>query len=345
MKAAVFEGLGKPLGIREVQSPQARPGQVVLRVEYCGICGSDLHATHPGVFVVPEGTVLGHEFSGEVIDSADPAFAPGDRVTALPVNACADPACQALGRCKDDLGILCPQNRITGLAGDVPGAYAERIAVGARQAVKLPDGVSYEEGALVEPLAVGLHAVRTSRVALGSRVLVIGAGPIGRSVTAFARAAGARAVVVSERNPARRGLAARMGATATLEDPEDLAGAFAAVAGGPPDVIFECVGAPGLIQACIDASRPRGQIVVVGVLMNPDTLVPITGILKEIDLQFVLGYVDEDFGLVLDALARGAIDAKPMISDIVTLDALPEAFEALRNPTTQVKVLIRPGAG
>jgi (R,R)-butanediol dehydrogenase/meso-butanediol dehydrogenase/diacetyl reductase len=340
----VFEGLGKPLAIRDRQAPRARPGQVVLRVEYCGICGSDLHATHPGVFVVPEGTVLGHEFSGEVIDSADPAFAPGDRVTAVPVNACADPACQALGACKDALGILCPQNRITGLAGDVPGAYAEQIAIGARQAVRLPEGVSYEEGALVEPLAVGLHAVRTSRVGLGARVLVIGAGPIGLSVTAFARAAGARAVVVSERNETRRALAARMGATATLAGPEAPAAAFAEAAGGPPDVIFDCVGAPGLIQTCIDASRPRGQIVVVGVLMNPDTIVPISGILKEIDLQFVLGYLEEDFGLVLDALARGAVDARPMISDVVTLDALPGAFEALRTPSTQVKVLIRPGA-
>lgn len=343
MKAAVFEGLGKPLAVRDVQRPVAQPGQIVLRVDWCGICGSDLHATHPGVFVVPEGTVLGHEFAGEVVDSADPAFRPGDRVTALPVNACADPACQALGRCKDSLGILCPQNRITGLALDVPGAYAEMIAVGARQAVKLPEGVPTRLGALVEPLAVGLHAVRVSRVGLGSRVLVIGAGPIGLSVTAFARAAGARAVVVSERNDTRRGLAARMGATATLAAPEELAGAFADAAGGPPDVIFECVGAPGLIQACIDASRPRGQIVVVGVLMNPDTIVPISGILKEIDLQFVLGYVDEDFALVLDALAAGRIDPAPMITDEVTLDELPAAFEALRHPSTQVKVLVRPG--
>ncbi|MFN3642868.1 MAG: zinc-binding dehydrogenase [Gemmobacter sp.] len=343
MKAAVFEGLGKPLAVRDVQRPVAQAGQVVLRVEFCGICGSDLHATHPGVFVVPEGTVLGHEFAGEVVESRDPAFAPGDRVTAVPVNACADPACQALGACKDALGILCPQNRITGLAVDVPGAYAEMIAVGARQVVRLPDAVSMQQGALVEPLAVGLHAVRVSRVGLGSRVLVIGAGPIGLSVTAFARAAGARAVVVSERNDTRRAIAARMGATATLAAPENLAAAFAEAAGAPPDVIFECVGAPGLIQICIEASRPRGQIVVVGVLMNPDTIVPISGILKEIDLQFILGYHDEDFAIVLDALASGRIDAAPMVTDVVGLEDLPEAFEALRSPTTQVKVLIRPG--
>lgn len=345
MKAAIFKGLGHKLAIEERPRPEPAPGQLVLRVAACGICGSDLHATQEGVFLMPDGTVLGHEFAGEVVASADDAFAAGDRVTALPVNACADPACQALGRCKDDLGIRCPQNRITGLALDVPGAYAEYVAVGARQAVRLPDSVSYDEGALVEPLAVGLHAVRKSGMGPGARVLVIGAGPIGLSVAAFARLAGARAVVVSEMNMTRRSLAQSMGAHAVI-DPgatEDLGAAFADAAGGPPDVIFECVGLPGLIQQCIDLSKPLGKIVVVGVLMKEDSLVPISAILKELSIQFVLGYVDEDFEIVLDSLASGAINARPMISQRVTLADLPDAFEALRRPTTQVKVLIDPG--
>lgn len=344
MKAAVFDGLGKPLRITDLPDPACPPGHLRLRVVACGICGSDLHATAPGVFVVPEGTVLGHEFAGEVVESADPAFAPGDRVTAVPVNACADAECQRLGRCKDNLGILCPANRITGLALDVPGAYAEYITVGARQAIRLPDGVSHDEGALVEPLAVGLHAVRKSVVGPGARVLVIGAGPIGLSVAAFAALAGARCVVVSEPDATRRARASAMGASATI-DPgatPDIGAAFAAAAGAPPDVIFECVGVPGLIQQAIDLSRPRGQIVVVGVLMKEDSIVPISAILKELQLQFVLGYVDEDFAIVLDTLAQGRIAARELISDSVTLDELPAAFEALRRPAGQVKVLIRP---
>jgi threonine dehydrogenase-like Zn-dependent dehydrogenase len=343
MKAAVFRGLGKPLSIETVDKPQISSGEVLLKVAYCGICGSDLHATAEGVFVVPDGTVLGHEFSGEVTESADPAWKKGDRLTSVPVNACADATCRALGKCKEDLGILCPNNRITGLAVDVPGAYAEYVKVGARQAIKLPESVSYEEGALVEPLAVGVHAVRKAKLDIGARVLIIGAGPIGLSVTAFAKLAGARDVVVSEFNATRRKRAKSMGATAVI-DPSvgNLAESFAAIAGAPPDVIFECVGAKGLIQQCIDLSRPRGKIVVVGVLMMEDVIVPISGILKEVDIQFVLGYVDEDFGIVLDALAKKTFDAKPMVSDVVGFAELPAAFEALRKPKQQIKVLIRP---
>lgn len=344
MKAAVFRGLGQPLSIETLDRPQIGDGEVLLKVAYCGICGSDLHATAEGVFVVPDGTVLGHEFSGEVIETGDAAWSKGDRLTAVPVNACADETCQALGKCKNDLGILCPNNRITGLAGDVPGAYAEYVKVGARQALKLPDGVSYEEGALVEPLSVGLHAVRKAKLEVGARVLILGAGPIGLSVAAFARLAGARDVVVSEFNATRRDKAKAMGATAVIDPAaENVGETFAGIAGAPPDVIFECVGVKGLIQQCIDLSRPRGKIVVVGVLMMEDAIVPISAILKEIDIQFVLGYIDEEFEIVLDALAKKTVNATPMISDIVGLDQLPATFEALRRPKSQIKVLIRPG--
>jgi threonine dehydrogenase-like Zn-dependent dehydrogenase len=114
--------------------------------------------------------------------------------------------------------------------------------------------------------------------------------------------------------------------------------------GVPPDVIFECVGVKGLIQQCIDLSRPRGKIVIVGVLMMEDAIVPISAILKELDIQFVLGYVDEEFAIALDALAKKTINAKPMISDIVGFEELPAVFEALRKPKSQIKVLIRPNA-
>jgi (R,R)-butanediol dehydrogenase/meso-butanediol dehydrogenase/diacetyl reductase len=345
MKAAVFRGLGNPLAIETVVDPEIRNGEVLLKVAYCGICGSDLHATAEGVFVVPDGTVLGHEFSGEVVKSADLAWAKGDRLTSVPVNACADETCQRLGACKNDLGILCPNNRITGLAVDVPGAYAEYVKVGARQALRLPDGVSYQEGALVEPLAVGLHAVRKAKLGVGARILIIGAGPIGLSVAAFARLAGAREVVVSEMNATRREKSMAMGATAVIDPASENTGeAFARIAGCPPDTIFECVGVRGLIQQCIDLSRPRGLLVVVGVCMMEDTVVPISAILKELNIQFVLGYLSEDFEIVLDAIAKKTINAMPMVSDIVGFDELPAAFETLRRPKDQIKVLIRPGA-
>lgn len=346
IKAAVFRGAGSPLIIEEMQAPEAQPGHVVLKVHACGVCGSDLHATQEGVFLQEDGTVLGHEFAGEVVASDDPAIPVGLRATAVPVNACQTCREMGWGSCRNGLGILCPENRITGLAKTVPGAYAETVRVGSEQIVPLPDGVSYDEGALVEPLAVGLHAVDRADIPLGARVLVIGAGPIGLSVVAFSRLRGAGCIVVSEYAKARRDAAAAFGADGVLDPSatEDLAADFADAAGGPPDVIFECVGVPGLIQQSIDLSRPRGTIVLVGVCMKPDQIVPIAATLKELRLQFVLGYQDADFARVLDMMGRGLIDAKAMITDTTDLVELPQAFEKLRRPESQIKLMIHPNA-
>lgn len=342
MKAAVFRGLGEGLAVAEMAEPVPGPGEVVLRVEACGVCGSDLHATDAGVFLQEAGTVLGHEFAGQVVSSADPGIAAGARVTVVPVNPCGD--CRD---CREGYTMLCAQNRITGLAGQaVPGAYAQFVKVPARHVVPLPDGVSYEEGAMVEPLAVGLHAVDKAGIRVGDRVLVIGAGPIGLSVTSFARIAGAGAVVVSERAPARLKAAAEFGATAVIDAgaTADLAAAFAEAAGGPPDVIFDCVGVPGMIQTCIGLSRARGTIVVVGVCMKEDAQIPLTAILKELKIQYILGYQEQDFARVLAFLQAGRVRPAPMVTDRVNLDQLPAAFEGLRQPGNQIKLMILPQA-
>jgi 2-desacetyl-2-hydroxyethyl bacteriochlorophyllide A dehydrogenase len=341
VKAAICHGLGKPLSIEIAADPAPEPGKIVLRVEACGICGSDLHATDDGVFLQAPGTILGHEFSGEVVDTGGTAIKRGARATAVPINPCG--RCQM---CREGRGILCTTNRITGLSLDAPGAYAEYVKIGAEQLIQLPDGVSFEEGAMVEPLAVGLHAVAETEIPVGARVLIIGVGPIGLSVTAFARLRGAARVVVSERAAARREAAKGFGATDVIDASavDNLGVAFADAAGGPPDVIFDCVGAPGLIQTCVELSRPRGTLVVVGVCMKPDMLVPIAAILKELRMQFILGYVDRDFSKVLDFLGQGRIEVRRMLTDNVGFDRLPAAFEALRKPSSQFKVLVRPGA-
>ncbi|WP_165978892.1 zinc-binding dehydrogenase [Antarcticimicrobium luteum] len=344
VQAAVFHGPGKKLSVEQVPEPAAGDGHVVLKVHSCGVCGSDLHATQEGAFLQEQGTILGHEFAGEVIASDDPAVPVGLRATAVPVNACDTCRDMGFGSCRNGLGILCPENRITGLAKSVPGAYAQAVRVGAEQVVALPEGVSYDEGALVEPLAVGLHAVDRADIPLGGRVLILGAGPIGLSVLAFARLRGAGSVVVSEYAPARRDAAAAFGADLVIDPArtEDIGGAFADAAGAPPDVIFDCVGVPGIIQQAIDLSRPQGTIVLVGVCMKPDEIIPISATLKELRLQFVLGYKDADFARVLAMMGRGLIDAKAMITDHTDLAGLPETFEALRKPGGQIKLMIHP---
>jgi 2-desacetyl-2-hydroxyethyl bacteriochlorophyllide A dehydrogenase len=343
LRAAVFHELGRPLQVETVPKPEVGRGEILLKVHYCGVCGSDLHATHPGVFVVPEGTILGHEFAGEVVESGSPLWKVGEMATALPNNACDD--CRKLGliKCKDDLGIMCPKNTLTGFHPSAQGAYAEYVKFSCEEALRLPSAVNNREGAAVEPLAVGLHAVNRGKVMLGERVLILGGGPIGLATAVFSKLAGARDVVVSEFAPARREAAGAMGATGVIDpSKEDVGEAFARLAGGPPDVIFECVGVPGMIQKAIDLSRTWGRIVIVGVCMVEDMTTPISAVFKETNIQYVLGYGRPDWRLVLDLLDSGRVDPRPMITDLISLDELPAAFESLRKPTTQIKVMVRP---
>ncbi|MBV9250246.1 MAG: zinc-binding dehydrogenase [Acetobacteraceae bacterium] len=206
----------------------------------------------------------------------------------------------------------------------------------ALNALRVPDGLDLRIAALTEPLSVGLHAVRLAGSLLGARVLVIGAGPIGIAVTTFAHAAGARDLIVSEIDPVRRKRAETFGATATL-DPND--GTIPAPA---PDVVFECVGAPGLLRQCVDLAPLRGRVVVVGVCRHEDAFLPRVALRKELTLQFALGYTRHEFDVVLDMLANRRIDAAPLVSDVIDLDSVPAMFESLRRPNHHAKVLIDP---
>jgi (R,R)-butanediol dehydrogenase/meso-butanediol dehydrogenase/diacetyl reductase len=281
---------------------------------------------------------MGHEFAGEVVEvgaDARGSFRVGERVCALPFIACGTCA-----HCLSGDGIRCAKIQATGL-GPVPGAYAEFVRVSASETLRLPEPVDFAEGATVEPLAVGLHAVNEARLEPGDDVLVVGAGPIGLATALWARFRGARNVIVSERVPSRLELAGAFGATDAIDaSQQEVASAFEKAAGKGPDVIFECVGVPGVIQQCIAMAPPRIRIVVAGVCMQPDTLVPGMAVVKGLSLHFVLGYRRQDFELTLDMLGADRIRSAPMITDRVDLDRFVDAFEALKKPTTQCKVLL-----
>jgi (R,R)-butanediol dehydrogenase/meso-butanediol dehydrogenase/diacetyl reductase len=214
------------------------------------------------------------------------------------------------------------------------------VRIGAGSGHRLPASVSFREGAMVEPLAVGLHAVDMAKMPRGATVLVVGAGPVGLSAMLWASFLGARHVIVSEKSETRRNMAARFGATDAIDPNQPMTPQVEKIAGRAPDVIFECVGAPGLIGATM-MEAPRGcRIVVAGVCQQPDTIMPLMGIMKELELQFVLGYRTEDFDYVIAMIASDRVDVEHMVTDIVSLDALPAAFEALRRPTHQCKVML-----
>jgi (R,R)-butanediol dehydrogenase/meso-butanediol dehydrogenase/diacetyl reductase len=337
MKAAVFKQPGQPMAIEEVPDPAPGARELVVKVGYCGICGTDLHSTRAGPAVLPCGSILGHEFVGEIVevgrDIAD-HWRRGERVCALPFLGC--------GRCLACLAgktFECAAVKLTGL--QVPGGFAEYVTTGDLETLRLPEGLALERAAMIEPLAVGLHAVRVAGLQPGQRVLVTGAGPIGLAVLLWARALGARSVVMSEFSPERRALATKLGASAVIDPAQPLGPQFAEVAGGAPELIFECVGAPGLLAACIEAAPRHGRIAVVGVCEQPDSFLPFPALVKELELRFAIAYGRDDFETVIAMLAQGRIDASAMVTHVVPLADMPAAFEALRTPSQQCKVLTR----
>jgi (R,R)-butanediol dehydrogenase/meso-butanediol dehydrogenase/diacetyl reductase len=313
---------------------------MVIKVRHCGICGSDLHASEEGTAQpVPVGTVMGHEFCGEIVrlgPGAEARWKEGDRITALPFIGCGTCALCLTGQAN-----WCRKIRGTGF-GRIPGGYAEYALVGMNESVRLPDSVSWTEGALVEPLAVGLHGVQLAQLPPGSDILVVGAGPVGLATVIWARLLGARHIVVTARSSRRADLARALGATEFVESDQDLRAAFRKVAGGPPAAIFECVGAPGMIDLCCRVAPVRSKVVVLGVCMKPDTFLPSIAVQKELNLQFSMAYGTRDFEIAVDMLARGRIDPEDMVTDVVGFDAFPGAFEALRHRSHQCKVLLQP---
>ena len=335
MKAAAFKQQNQ-MAIIEVPQPHPGPGEVVLKVHNCGICGSDLHACQYGMGLAPD-TVMGHEFCGEVfeIGAGVHGFRVGERVTALPFISCGE--CEP---CRRDDGMHCAATRGLGL-GQLPGAYAEYVMCGGRSLLKLPDHVDSRAGALVEPLSVGLHGVNRARLRPGEGVVVMGAGPIGLSTLVWAKAKGAAAVVVSELAPGRSELAMKLGASAVVNPTrENPAEKIRALTGREPEVVFECIGVKSTLDTAIGTVGLHGRVVVLGVCMEPDQIRPLTCILKEISVEFIVGYTRAEFQETVDALASRRIDPRPMITDIISVDRVPEMFEALKRPGTRAKVMV-----
>ena len=337
MKAAVFHKAGEPLAVETIDDPKPEKGEVIIKIKHCGICGTDLHATEEHAGAV-DGTVMGHEFTGEIVDFGTDrpgGWKEGDRLCSIPFIGCGE--CL---ECRTGRPFQCATRKIIG--SDVTGGYAEYTRVHLNEAIKLPDSVSWNEGALVEPLAVGIHGVRAASSIEGKNVLIIGAGPIGLATALWCNFFGARQVVISELDQGRADMAMRFGATAMVDAKGDVPGQFKQIAGGPPDIIFECVGVPGMIGQCVMMAPFGAELVVVGFCTQPDTFIPAIAMANEVTMKFVIAYTKQDFQFVVDMIASDRIDVEHMITDVVSFDQFPDAFEALRTPTDQCKVLLDP---
>jgi 2-desacetyl-2-hydroxyethyl bacteriochlorophyllide A dehydrogenase len=336
MKAAVYHRPGQALAIEDVVRPEPGSNELMVKVHGCGICGTDLHATHQPLDAPDEGLVLGHEFVGTIEavgKGVAGSWVVGDAVCALPFIACG--TCDA---CRVGRPFECGSQKIVGL--DIPGGFAEYVVTGAAETLVLPADLSLETAVLTEPLAVGWHAVGESQTSAADKVLVMGAGPIGLSVILWCRYLGVESIIVVEKNPARAQIAQRLGATELLNPDQDLVMELAALAINPT-VVFECAGVPGLIQTSMDLVAPRGRVIVVGLFDGEDSFVPQLALVKQLQLIFTIAYTRDDFQHVIDVLAEGGIDPAPMITRVVSLDEMPDAFEELKHTNTDCKIVIR----
>ncbi|NUB46835.1 alcohol dehydrogenase catalytic domain-containing protein [Fertoebacter nigrum] len=333
MKAAFFDAVASPLRIATQADPSPGPDEVVLRVAACGICGSDLHITEdPKPFGIGAGFVLGHEIAGEVLATGADVrdLRPGDGVAVVPMRGCGHCA-----RCLSGDPARCPAMVLIG------GGYAEYVTVAARQCRVLPPGIALADGALAEPLAVALHCVVRAGLKPGDRVAIIGAGPIGLLVAFWARRMGAASVVMADIHDHQRDRAMVLGATGFALSGDRLAENIADLCAGPPDIVFECVGKRGLLQAATETVRLQGKVVGVGLCIGGDEWDPFVALTKEIDLIFtVFFHQRNEFGVALDALAGGV--PQRIITERIGLSQVPQVFESLRRRTTQCKVLIQP---
>jgi (R,R)-butanediol dehydrogenase/meso-butanediol dehydrogenase/diacetyl reductase len=337
------------LRLDDVAEPRPSAGSVVVEVAHCGICGTDLHEYLHGPVMIRPGPhplsghrppmTLGHELSGVVVAVADDVTEVG-----IGARVAVDP-CLRCGRCRwCRVGEyhICPRGGSLGLAS--PGGLARRVEVPAVQLNPVPDGVSLEQAALAEPLAVGLHAATRAGIRPGDHVLVLGGGPIGVACLIGARMAGAAAVYVSEPRPGRAGQALGFGATEVFDPTRHdvRREVFRRTGRTGPDVVMEATGRAPLVDLAVRTVRRGGHVVIVGIGLDAVSLDPRQLVLYERRVSGSLGY-HHDIPRVLDLMAAGRLDPAGLITDRRPLSAAIGAFEDLRRDDGRhLKIMISP---
>lgn len=345
MRAAVMRG--DRFVVEERPLPVAGPGDVLVKVLACGICGSDLHYFHHIDSMIEnvralgaptdglertlrEGPVLGHEFVCEVVD-----FGPetarrlerGERVCSMPFLM------------RDGAPVL------IGSTPEAAGAYAEYMLLSEALLLPVDASVPDEAAALVEPLGIAVHAVNKALMRPQDVAVVVGCGPIGLAIIAVLKARGAAHILASDLSPKRRELAARMGATQVI-DPG--AGSVVAAAGvaapGAPLVIFENTGAARMLHRLVLEAPKDARIIGTGIPAREESFIPMLAISKELQFTFVIYYTAEEFAEALRMIADGALDWRPLITGKVGLDEVTQAFRDLDDPERHAKILIDPWA-
>ena len=336
MKAAVLCG-PRDIRIEDVPEPELTPDGIIVKVRQCGICGSDLHPyKDPPSRVIP-----GHEIGGDVIAVGEnvTAFKEGDRVAAIPIRSCG-----WCVWCQQGKGHLCGMQQWPGMPS-LPGTFAEYALIPSVHvgnfvtAVKLPDTMSYEEGATVEPLSIAQFSVGSAGVQPTDTVVIIGAGMIGLCALEVLRANGVQRILVSGRRSSRLQLARDGGASVVVDAATD--NAIAAVneftSGGGADVVLECAGVQETFDQAILMTRRFGKVMMIGIFEEPVTWSPNFAAYKNTTM---IGCLGEDLPGALELIASGKVKTDQFITHRFPFDKIREAFETQLTADDAIKVMV-----
>lgn len=348
MKVARWHA-AKDIRVEDMDEPNPGPGQVKIKVAWTGICGSDLHEYLAGPIFVPVGEkhpltedkapiIMGHEYCGEIAELGEGVtdLSVGDRVAIEPIFAC-----DTCPPCRDGKYNLCEKLGFVGLSGGW-GGFAAYSVVPARMAHKMPDDLSMEQGALVEPSAVALHAVRISKIKAGDKAAVFGAGPIGLLVTESLRVAGASEIHVVEPSETRRTKALELGATHVIDpQSEDPVEAIKSTTDIGVNVAFEVTGVPAVLTQAIDATCYEGQTLVVSIWEAEAPFHPNTVVLREREIQGTIAYRNV-YPKVMELMRQGYFRAESLVTKRISIDEIvDQGLEALATEKSQIKVLVQ----
>ena len=348
MRAARWHGQ-RDVRVEEVPVPTAGAEQVLVEVEWCGICGTDLEEYRDGPVNIPleehpltgqkAPITLGHEIVGKVVEPARDGSGPPEGARVIPdvVLGCGD-----CWWCKRHQEGLCECGAVVGLHAD--GGLAQYVVVTAATCVSVPPDLEADLAALAEPTSVAVRALRKVPNTIGSSLLVIGAGTIGLLVVQVARESGMSDIIVTDPNPQRRNLALSLGADFAPEPDEIHECLLEATAGLGPDVVIECSGVPGLVKQGIQLTRRGGVTVLVGLHSKEESFDLLDTVLGEKHIVGSAAHLwDEDVASAVDLLSRGKVNGRPLLSTHISLEGVVEGFGVLEAPAPEVlKILVTP---
>jgi (R,R)-butanediol dehydrogenase / meso-butanediol dehydrogenase / diacetyl reductase len=347
MKALRWHGV-KDLRLEEIEEPSVRESEVKIKVEWCGICGSDLHEYTAGPIFIPTETphplsgdkapvTLGHEFSGRVVEVGKNVTTVnvGDRVVVEPIYTCGE--CEG---CKQGKYNLCDKMGFYGLAGG-GGGFSEYASIPVEMIHKIPETVSFEQGALVEPAAVALHSVRQSKFKVGDKAAVFGVGPIGLLVIEALKASGASEIYAVDLSPQRLQKAKDLGAIVINPKEVDPIEHIHKLTNGGVEVAYEVTGVSPVLTQAIKSTRIGGETMIVSIFEKEASLHPQNIVMKERTVNGIIGYRNV-FPAVISLMAQGYFSTEDLVTKRITLnEVIEEGFEGLLRERDQVKILVQ----